>query len=280
MKAHDEFWINGVRKEHISAADRGLELGDGLFETMRYYQGNLIALDYHLKRLAIGLKELFFPDSLSRVTSDLNIVLTHLTISSWEDAVIRVTVSRGTGARGYVPATSSSASIVIKASTIDFSPMQQSSPMKVETGDFKLSIQPRLAGIKHTNRLEQILASIEQKQKNVDELLLLNIDDLPIGFVSGNLFIREHKTLLTPKLESSGIEGTRRSLILSTLATESGYSAYESDLSMERIFSADELMFCNAVHGIRSVHRLDNKEWTDYSASRALHESYIRGYLK
>ena len=77
MEIPNEFWINGVREESVSAADRGLEFGDGLFETMRYYQGNIIALDFHLIRLETGLKRLSFPDSSSRVLSDLKIVIEH-----------------------------------------------------------------------------------------------------------------------------------------------------------------------------------------------------------
>ena len=280
METHNEFWVNGVREESVSAADRGLEFGDGLFETMRYYQGNIIALDFHLRRLEKGLKRLFFPDSLSRVLSDLKIVIEHLTSLGSENVIVRITVTRGVGARGYEPDVSQLVNIIIKASATNSSPIQQSLPLTAGTADFRLSIQPGLAGIKHTNRLEQILGSLEKKHKHLDELLLLNIDNTPISFISGNLFIRESKTLLTPILNSNGIEGTRRKLILSQLATDCGYSAFERKLSMERIVSSDELIFCNTIHGIKSISQLDDTQWTDYTASRSLHDSYIQRYLK
>ena len=248
MEIPNEFWINGVREESVSAADRGLEFGDGLFETMRYYQGNIIALDFHLMRLETGLKRLSFPDSSSRVLSDLKIVMEHLTSLGNENVIVRITVTRGAGARGYEPHVSQSVNIIIKASPINFTSIEQSLPLKAGTADFRLSIQPELAGIKHTNRLEQILGSLEKKHKHLDELLLLNIDNMPISFISGNLFIRESKTLLTPILQSNGIEGTRRNLILSQLSADCGYSAYERNLSVERIASSDELIFCNTIH--------------------------------
>ena len=103
MKMLNEFWINGVREESVSAADRGLEFGDGLFETMRYYQGNIIALDFHLMRLETGLKRLSFPDSSSRVLSDLKIVIEHLTSLGNENVIVRITVTRGSGARAVRP---------------------------------------------------------------------------------------------------------------------------------------------------------------------------------
>ena len=280
METLNEFWINGVREESVSAADRGLEFGDGLFETMRYYRGNIIALDFHLMRLETGLKRLSFPDSSSRVLSDLKIVIEHLSSLGNENVIVRITVTRGAGPRGYEPELSPSVNIIIKASAINSTPIEQSLPLKTGTADFRLSIQSGLAGIKHTNRLEQILGSLEKKHKNLDELLLLNIEDTPISFISGNLFIRESKTLLTPILQSNGIEGTRRNLILSQLAADCGYSAFERNLSKERIASSDELIFCNTIHGIRAICRLDNTEWADYSASRSLHESYIERYLK
>tara|TARA_B100000902_G_scaffold313610_1_gene304117 strand:+ start:127 stop:969 length:843 start_codon:yes stop_codon:yes gene_type:complete len=280
MGTHNEFWVNGVREDSVSAADRGLEFGDGLFETMRYYQGNIIALDLHLKRLEKGLKRLFFPDNLSRVLSDLKIVIEHLGNLGKENFIVRVAVTRGIGSRGYEPDASPLVNIIIKASAINSSPIEQSPPLTVGTADFRLSIQPVLAGIKHTNRLEQILGSLEKKHKHLDELLLRNIDNIPISFISGNLFIRESKTLLTPILKSNGIEGTRRNLILSQLAADCGYSALERNLSMERIAASDEVIFCNTIHGIRSICRLDNTEWSDYSASRSLHASYVQRHLK
>ena len=280
METHNQFWVNGVREEFVSAADRGVEFGDGVFETMRYYQGNIISLDSHLRRLEKGLKRLFFPDSLSRVLSDLKIVIEYLTSLGNENVIVRITVTRGVGSRGYEPEVSPLVNIIIKALATDSSPIEQSPPIRAETADFRLSIQPGLAGIKHTNRLEQILGSLEKKHKHLDELLLLNIDNIPISFISGNLFIRESKTLLTPILESNGIEGTRRNLILSQLAADCGYSALERNLSMERIASSDELIFCNTIHGIRSISRLDNTEWIDYSASRSPHDSYIQRHIK
>ena len=279
MGTLNEFWINGVREGSISASDRGLEFGDGLFETMRYYQGDIIALNFHLTRLKTGLKRLSFPDSSSRVLSDLKIVIEHLNSLGNENVIVRITVTRGAGARGYEPDVSPSVNIIIKASAIKSTPIEQTLPLKAGTADFRLSIQPGLAGVKHTNRLEQILGSLEKKHKHLDELLLLNIDNIPISFISGNLFIRESKTLLTPILQSNGIEGTRRNLILSQLAADCGYSAFERNLSMERIASSDELIFCNTIHGIRAICCLDNTEWTDYSASRSLHDSYIERYL-
>ncbi len=280
MDVHNEFWINGVRERSDFAADRGLEFGDGLFETMRYHQGKLIALDFHLKRLAIGLKRLYFPDCISRVKSDLNVVIAHLISASCKNVIVRLTVTRGAGARGYEPTLTSSINIIIKSSVIESSSTQQNCPIKVGISNFRLSVQPVLAGIKHTNRLEQILASLERRKRGLDELLLLDLNNIPISFIAGNLFIREYKTLLTPKLESNGIQGTRRHLILSQLAAECGYSALESNLSKERILSADEIIFCNAVQGVRSISQLDNSQFTDYSAARSLHDSYTQGYLK
>ncbi len=280
MDLHNEFWINGVRERSNFAADRGLEFGDGLFETIRYHEGKFIALDFHLNRLAIGLKRLYFPDCISRVKSELDVVLAHLTSSSSKNIIVRLTVTRGAGARGYEPALTSSINIIIKSSVVECSSVQQSCPIKAGISNFRLSLQPVLAGIKHTNRLEQVLASLERRKRDLDELLLVDINNIPISFISGNLFIREYKTLLTPILESNGIHGTRRHLILSRLAAECGYSAFERNLSEERILSADEIIFCNTVQGVRSISQLDDRQFADYSAARSLHDSYIQRYLK
>ena len=272
-------WVNGKPIRSVSAVNRGLEFGDGIFETIRYHRGKLISLECHLNRLSAGLEKLFFPSCLLRVRSDLNTVLDCLRLTEDEDVIIRVTVTRGEGQRGYTPESSSFPTVIVRASVSYQNPRLQADPMKVELSDLKLGIQPSLAGIKHINRLEQVLASIEKRERSVDELLMISLEGLPVSFITGNLFIREGASLHTPIIKSCGIEGTRRSLILSTLAPMAKYTAFESLLTLKRILSADELIFCNTVTGIRSIRTLGPKDWCDHSASAALHKAYVKKCL-
>ncbi len=279
MNRHDVFWINGKSIESVSAANRGLEFGDGIFETIRYHRGKLVALECHLKRLSIGLESLFFPNCLSKVRSDLDAVLDHLCRSHAEDMIVRVTVTRGKGLRGYGSKIPSMPTVIVRASASLQNPRLQGEPMHVELANLQLSIQPSLAGIKHLNRLEQVLASVEKQKRGVDELLMMDLEGVPTCFIAGNLFIREGENLYTPMVNLCGIEGTRRSLILSTLGTAARYSVFESPLSIKRVFSADELIFCNTVAGIRSIKTLGSVEWGDYSAANALHRAYLKECL-
>ena len=135
--------------------------------------------------------------------------------------------------------------------------------------------QPALVGIKHLNRLEQVMAAREAQARGCDEVVMLNQDGEVCSLASANLFAVIDGELLTPPLIGSGIAGTRRRLVMEQLAPALGLQVLERVIQPDQLLRADELLSCNSLRGIQPVARLENRHWGDYPFCRALHARYL-----
>jgi 4-amino-4-deoxychorismate lyase len=124
-----------------------------------------------------------------------------------------------------------------------------------------MAMQPALAGIKHCNRLEQVLARAEWQDPDIDEALMCDGEDRVVGATSANLFALLGGRWLTPSVERCGIAGIARGWLLANLP-----GAAVADLNAAEISRADALFLCNAVRGILPVRRLGMREWPDDGA--------------
>jgi 4-amino-4-deoxychorismate lyase len=152
-----------------------------------------------------------------------------------------------------------------------------SSPAQLALAKIRWGCQPQLAGIKHLNRLEQVLASVEREAAGVDEVVMLNQAGQVISVSAANLFILEGDTLLTPQLTECGVRGTRRHLIIEQLAPALGLQVRQEKLTVAQVESAKEVFYCNALVGLRPVGSFEAGQWESHNICSALHTLLCEG---
>ena len=178
-------------------------------------------------------------------------VLALAATSTDERAVLKVVLTRGVGGRGYAPPAEPAPTAVLSLHGLPSTPAE----IAVRWCDLRLSLQPRLAGHKHLNRLEQVLARAEWDDPGVFEGLLCDADGRVAGATAANVFVRSHGRWLTPRVDRCGVAGVMRAWCLHAL------EAVEADLAPADVEGADAVFLCNAVRGILPVHRLGARRW-------------------
>lgn len=257
------YWVNGEPGGQLPPNDRGFSYGDGLFETLRCHQGRVHLWKYHWQRLERGMAVLGITCSLDRIEAQLELGKQFLTDNGISDAIARLTISRGAGRRGYGAAGAGSGDPTLVLSLDETTPWRaRRAPIQVTLCNMRLADQPALAGIKHSNRLEQVMAARELSHSKAEDGLQLDYQDRLICAVSGNVFITVDGELLTPPVDRSGIAGTVRRLILEELAPRLGIPHRITSITQEQLGRAEELFLTNAVAGIRNVERCDEHSFT------------------
>jgi 4-amino-4-deoxychorismate lyase len=265
-------WVNGQLGGAIDATDRGFAYGDTLFETFRCHLGKVHLWDYHAERLRRGLETLDIRCSLGRVEQQLGQGLEWLREQEIEQAAGRLAVSRGPAGRGY---RSAGGEPTLVLSLGEIHPWRRPhAPLQVAICRTRLGCQPALAGIKHGNRLEQVLAARELDVLGMDEGLQLNTRGELVCAVSGNILLVSNGQLMTPPIVDCGVAGTVRRLVLDELAPALGLPAIEKVLLPADLDTADELMVSNAVAGIRSVSRCGSACFTSTKWGDNLRENF------
>jgi len=171
-------------------------------------------------------------------------------------AVVKVTLTRGVGGRGYrVP------DHVEPTYCIGIFPGNQLCTEQYRNGvavricDLRLSQAPALAGMKHLNRLEHILARAEW-QDEFAEGLLLDTQGRIVEATVSNLFAAKNHQLYTPDLSAAGVAGIMRKTIIEKLAPALGLACHIVDMDLDFLCSADEIFLCNSVYGIWPINQL------------------------
>jgi 4-amino-4-deoxychorismate lyase len=254
--------------------DRGLEFGDGLFETLLLEHGEPLYLDLHWQRLERGLQVLGFPHCLPEVDARFRTALDELLARGWSRGLMRITVTRGGGPRGYAPPPEASVRIVVSATELLGAWEDTVSPAALVVAQSRWGSQPQLAGIKHCNRLEQVLAAAEKQRAGADEALMLGQGGQLVSVTAGNLFLRLGNELHTPSLEECGIAGTRRRLLMERWAPAIGVTVRESRLEWSDLESAREVFYSNSRWGLRPVSGLGELRWASQEIYRALYRQY------
>ena len=257
--------VNGSETAGIAADDRGLHYGDGLFETMSASNGRIRNFALHMSRLEDGCRRLGLPapdaDLIERECAEA--------LGELNSGVVKLVLTRGPGPRGYRPPPEPSITRVITASAgrpVTSTP----EALTVRICDTRLGVNPRLAGIKHLNRLEQVLACAEWTDPAVAEGLMLAVDGRLISGTAANVFIVSGKRLRTPDIHDCGVAGVMRHVVLRA-ASDLALDVEIADLGIEALATADEVFLTNAVAGIRPVHTLiGHGEWPLGSVTQLL----------
>jgi 4-amino-4-deoxychorismate lyase len=244
--------VNGTPADAIGAGDRGLHYGDGLFETFAVCDGRPLCWEAHLARLSAGCRRLRLPQpDVVRLREEAGRACDGLAIG-----VLKLIVTRGPGGRGYAaPATVQPTRILLRYPWPAHPPADGGTGVRVRVCDTRLGGNPALAGIKHLNRLEQVLARSEWDDPDIAEGLMLDEGGWVVEGTMSNLFMVSRGRLLTPSLERSGIAGVMRRLILAQAAAL-GLPAAEASLGLDDLQAADEIFLSNSVIGIWPVREL------------------------
>lgn len=269
-------WIDGEPATALPLPDRALEFGDGLFETLLLRRGKPLYQDIHLERLAHGLQVLDFPDCMAAAAQQLGHAAAAAGEFGWQWTALRLTVSRGSGPRGYAPPVAARPRIIITVTALERHCQNMSSPAKLSLSTVRWPTQPALAGLKHLNRLEQVMAAAQCRSQGADEALMLDQSGHLVSVVAGNLFLLSGGQLLTPALQHCGIAGTRRRLVIERWAAGAGLAVQECTLGLDQLASADEVFYSNSLMGVRPVSRCGELQWDSSAVCQALFEQYRR----
>ncbi len=257
IAAHPVILIDGKLSSSIPADDRGLLYGDGVFRTLRLIDGKPRWWEEQVAKLSEDARR------IGLAAPDLRVWRADLEQLPPQrlDGVMKLIVTRGNGPRGYLPPTAQAVRRLMMFDANSTSSLR-TSDLSVRICSLRLGWQPRLAGIKHLNRLENVLARSEWSAPDIHEGLLLDHAERVICGVMSNLFIWHRNRLLTPRLDQCGVAGVTRGRLM-RLASEQGLDVEETSLNMQTVLEADEVMLTNSVMGLRRVARLESKIWPD-----------------
>ena len=247
-------WVNGRAGGAVSPIERGLHYGDGLFETIACVGGRPRFLALHLERLARGCARLGFefPD---RGELEREI----LAAAAAPGAIVKVLLTRGPAlARGYASSGAERPTRVTLRYRWDEEPRPRLAGVRVRTAALRLGENPALAGLKHLNRLEQVLARREWSDGDIAEALMFSASGRLISGVMSNVFLVEGQRLRTPLLDRCGVAGIMRQVVLRE-AARAGIAVEEASLDAEDLARAREIFLTSAVIGLRPVRALDGR---------------------
>lgn len=260
-------WINGRPAECISLADRGLAYGDGLFETIKVHNGHAALLERHMARLHDGCQRLAISCDMASVQQELLAYMQQL-----GSGVCKLIVTRGVGQRGYGYPQPCQPQRILQASSLPQWPAAYAQQgVQLFACQLRLAEQPLLAGLKHLNRLEQVLARAEWSDPAYAEGLLLDQQGRVVDGVFSNIFIVQKQQLFTPALNRCGVAGVMRAELLAR-AVAAGIAVQEVDISLQQLQQADEVFTCNSLYGIWPVRGYTTQHWPVGPVTRKLQQ--------
>jgi 4-amino-4-deoxychorismate lyase len=246
--------VNGEISGVVSASNRGLQYGDGVFETIAMHNGTPRFWQLHMDRLAIACEQLGIP----QFPQQLLLREVQTVTAGRGQCIAKIVLTRAVSGRGYSPGKPAPADRIISAHA-----MPEDIDRQVQLGlrasicSLRLAVQPQLAGIKHLNRLEQVLARGEVDQKNVEEGILLDPDDHVVCATSANIFLVLNGRLLTPRMDRCGVRGVMRAAILQAFRPW----CEQRRIQLDMLLDAQEVFLCNAVRGVVPITRIDHWEY-------------------
>lgn len=255
--------INGLYEQSLPVNDRGLAYGHGLFETIALNGSQPVAWQAHLARLREGATRLAIPlpgnidqlleEDLSRLLAQQRADKNSQSDRSVQRQVLKITITRGCGGRGYAVDDSVVINRVVQLSAFPEYPDNPSdNGIMVRLCQTPLAIAPHLSGIKHLNRLEQVLARAEWQDVSIREGLVLDTEGFLVEGTMSNLFWSQGGELYTPQLHRCGVNGIIRQRII-TIAAQQGIALHEGLFAPEVLVAADEVFVCNSIIGIWPV---------------------------
>ncbi len=247
----DIIWINGrfinVKDAHVSITDRGLTLGDGVFDTMLAVNGEPLMADEHGERLVRHADILDIKFSLD-FTATAAALLKQNGCAQGRHA-IRTTITRGPAERGLMPPASPQPTIIMQASHVG----SNNAPVHALISDtFRRNQRSPLSRIKCLSYGENMLALMRAKEKGADDAIMLNGEGNVCCATTSNIFMVEGKKVITPPLDDGVLDGVMRQSIIRK------QNPREEHIQVERLLKADAVFLTNSITGIRPVRKIND----------------------
>ncbi|VAW84877.1 Aminodeoxychorismate lyase [hydrothermal vent metagenome] len=264
--------INGIATELLHASDRGLQYGDGLFETIAVVDGEPQLWAAHIARLTTGCEALQLPPP----DNELLLQETRQLCAEIDKAILKIIITRGSGGRGYrFPETVAATRLLSVHPWPDYPRRHYQHGITAMVCDTRLASHSALAGIKHLNRLEQVLARNEWQGSDIHEGLMLDSHGNVIEGTMSNLFIIEGDTLITPRLNECGINGVMRETVLA-LALQLNITTRIESVSLARLKAASACFVTNSIIGLWPLRTLDDITYQPAKITQDLIQDLIR----
>lgn len=255
-------------KAVISPDNRSFRYGDGLFETMRVINGNIILKQLHFERLLSGMKLLQFdiPDFFTAAHLEADI-LSLCKKNRIEDAVIRLVVFRSDG--GLYDLEDMRPNYIIQSIALQKMslPRESEDGIVIDIYEEATKACNKFSAVKSNNFLPYLMAALHAKQKKLGDCLILNQYGRIADATIANVFTIKGDTIITPPLSEGCVAGVVRRFFIETLPSN-GFNVEEKPISVEDLQHADEVFLTNAVRGIRVVKKFRNKNYTSAFTSR------------
>ena len=259
--------LNGQPSETISALDRGLTYGDGVFRTMRARAGTLLLWPSHYRKLLADCTRIRMA---CPVAQDVLGDIARLLVTDSADCVVKITVTRGPGGRGYAAPQPAAPTRIAARFPLPAPPAAcAEGGVRLRWCSTQISEQPALAGVKHLNRLDNVLARSEWTDAAIAEGLMCDGTGQVISGTMSNVFILERGRLVTPGLERGGVAGVQRERLIELAPRLCGGCAVEA-ISKERLLAAEQVYVTNSVIGAWWVSALGAHSWTRREPTPAL----------
>ena len=247
--------IDGEPRQQISLLDRGLAYGDGVFETIKVDTGKLALWQLHKQRLFVGCRALGIPFTDQAI---LDKEATELASRTNQPAVLKLVITRGQGGRGYRADERMTPNRMLWITERQDAPIQyQQQGVDVTVCHHRLPHSPNLAGIKHLNRLDQVIARREWQEEYQEGLLCDEQGNVIEGTMS-NLFVYHGRKLLTPNLDRCGVAGVMRAHIMQQ-AEKQGIVVSEQSITIKTITHSDGAFLCNSLIGLWPIKKIDQQ---------------------
>ncbi|MEL4244322.1 aminodeoxychorismate lyase [Shewanella xiamenensis] len=247
-------WVNGVSQASIAPMDRGLAYGDGLFATMRSSECDILFFEQHQARLMAGAARLGFDWQMSPALAEQLGTLA----AQYPHHCIKLMITRGVGGRGYTPPEQVNVTEIVSVHPIPAHyTAWQHQGIRLKTSAIQLGHQPLLAGIKHLNRLEQVLIKSKPLPQGYDDWLVLDCMGKVIESSMANIFFIKGNQVVTPSLERCGVAGViREQVMLALLAQQMNIDCLP--FGAERLVEFDSAFITNSILGVVDVLAIDS----------------------
>jgi 4-amino-4-deoxychorismate lyase len=249
-----ECLVNGEISTFVAATNRGLNYADGLFETLVVHNSSPRWWQAHMDRLGAGCERL----GLAMPPQVVLLREVQTVSAGLANAVVKIVLTREGQGRGYTPPEDNSCTRIVSSHLYPEGIAQLAREgIRTQICELRLAIQPALGGMKHLNRLEQVLASAEIRDSGAVEGILLDREDHVISAIAANVFFVMENRLLTPRLDRCGVRGVVRSRILK----EFGHRCEQRRILVDMLQEADEVFISNSVRGIVPLTAINDLEY-------------------
>jgi len=266
------YLLNGESKQSIECSDRGFQYGDGLFETIEVLNSTPVFLQQHLQRLIDGCHKLLLPIPDKALLRKEAFEITQ----SSKRAVLKLIYTRGSGGRGYrQPETAQPTRLFSLHPSPEYPENYSQVGITARFCNNPLGLNPSLAGIKHLNRLEQVIACAEWDDVNIQEGIMLDINEQVIEGTMSNLFLIKDDVLYTPRIDNCGVKGVLRDIVIS-IAHSHHIKVVEKEIGQQDVLLADELFITNSIIGIWPIKQLEQQHYNTGNITKKLQQLFLQ----